>query len=324
MDSKHVDWAAIFIPVPLPAKFYKLQLHYFVIQTCYTNYLWHGHGHEEASHVYATFSQTYVEVCIFHFGAVAKPPLHTPPLACARLSRGWQNTVGNLIEFVWLKEPNHGPRFTGTCVKHKGVRFHRVRDFKQSYFNSIPPTSSLFRPFRPFWPFLGFAALALRSFHSVSCFPFLPFRPTLRFESYVFRKGTNGINTNGVTADFMFFDRDLTYFHLPKSARAYLFPQSVKIVAFAAAPLVLTRFVPNHIYIYIYIYIHTYTHIHTYAYIYIHIYIYIYIYIYPISVSGAAPRSHPSRWRSPSLTFTVLFVFVCPFFVSLFVLKSNG
>ena len=49
------------------------------------------------------------------------------------------------------------------------------------------------------------------------------------------RKGTNGLSTNGVTAIFMFFDRGtfwvlpLTYFCLPKSARAYLFPQSVKI-----------------------------------------------------------------------------------------------
>ncbi len=43
------------------------------------------------------------------------------------------------------------------------------------------------------------------------------------------RKGTNGVSTNGVTANFMFFDRGtfwvlpLTYFYLPKSARAYLF-----------------------------------------------------------------------------------------------------
>ena len=27
------------------------------------------------------------------------------------------------------------------CAKHRGVRFHRIRDFKQYYFNSIPPTS---------------------------------------------------------------------------------------------------------------------------------------------------------------------------------------
>ena len=66
------------------------------------------------------------------------------------------------------------------------------------------------------------------------------------------QKGTNGVSANAVTVNFMFFDRGtfwvlpLTYFYLPKSARAYrtayLFP-SVKFVAFAAAPLVLTPFV---------------------------------------------------------------------------------
>ena len=53
---------------------------------------------------------------------------------------GWRNTVGNLIEFAWLKKTYHGPQFTGICVKNRGVRFHRVRDFQQYYFNSIPPT----------------------------------------------------------------------------------------------------------------------------------------------------------------------------------------
>ena len=65
-----------------------------------------------------------------------------------------------------------------------------------------------------------------------------------RFETYSYissdsvyeaRKGTNGVSTHGVTANFMLFDRGtfcalpLTYFYLPKSARAYLFTQSVKI-----------------------------------------------------------------------------------------------
>ena len=56
-----------------------------------------------------------------------------------------------------------------------------------------------------------------------------------------------------VTANFMFFDRGtfwvlpLTYSYLPKSARAYLFPQSVKFITFAAAPLVLTPFVRNQV-----------------------------------------------------------------------------
>ena len=49
------------------------------------------------------------------------------------------------------------------------------------------------------------------------------------------RKEKNGVSTNGVTAIFVFFDRGtfwvlpLAYFYLPKSVRAYLFPQSVKI-----------------------------------------------------------------------------------------------
>ena len=57
------------------------------------------------------------------------------------------------------------------------------------------------------------------------------------------RRGTNGVSTNGVTADFMFFDRGtfwvlpLTYFYLPKSARAYLFPQPVKIQYFCSGPI---------------------------------------------------------------------------------------
>ena len=57
------------------------------------------------------------------------------------------------------------------------------------------------------------------------------------------RKGTNGVSTNGVTANLMFFDRGtfwvlpLTYFYIPKSARAYLFPQSVKIDYFCSGPI---------------------------------------------------------------------------------------
>ena len=60
------------------------------------------------------------------------------------------------------------------------------------------------------------------------------------------RKGTNEVSTDGLTANLVFFCCDrgiclvlpLTYFYLPKSARAYLFPQS-------AAPLVLTPFIRN-------------------------------------------------------------------------------
>ena len=67
------------------------------------------------------------------------------------------------------------------------------------------------------------------------------------------RKGTNGVSTNGVTANFMFVERGffwlltLTYFYILKIARAYLFPNLSKFTTFAAAPLVLTQFVRNQI-----------------------------------------------------------------------------
>ena len=54
------------------------------------------------------------------------------------------------------------------------------------------------------------------------------------YPQFTSRKGTNGVSTNGVTADVMFFDRGtfwvlpFTYFYLPKSTRAYLCSQSVK------------------------------------------------------------------------------------------------
>ena len=57
------------------------------------------------------------------------------------------------------------------------------------------------------------------------------------------RRGRDGVSTNGVTANFMFFDGGtfwvllLTYFHFPKSARAYLFPQSVEIPYFCSGPI---------------------------------------------------------------------------------------
>ena len=61
---------------------------------------------------------------------------------------------------------------------------------------------------------------------------------------------TNGVSIiNRVTAIFVFFDGGtfwvlpLTFFYIPKSARAYLFPKSVKSITCAAAPLVLTPFV---------------------------------------------------------------------------------
>ena len=61
--------------------------------------------------------------------------------------------------------------------------------------------------------------------------------------SAVLWKGTNGVSTNGVTANFMLFDRGtfwvlpLIYFYIPKSAMAYLFPQSVKNPYFCSGPI---------------------------------------------------------------------------------------
>ena len=116
------------------------------------------------------------------------------------------------------------------------------------------------------------------------------------------RKGTNGVSTNRVTANVMFFDRGtfwvlpLPYFDMPKSARAYLFPQSVEIHYFRSGPMSADPICPQprqvfifkpvmqiytciHVYIYIYI-VCIYICIHIYIYIYVCIYIYIYVYIY--------------------------------------------
>ena len=57
------------------------------------------------------------------------------------------------------------------------------------------------------------------------------------------RKGTDGVSTNGVTANLVFFDRGtfrglpLTYLYIPRRARAYLFPKSDKIVYLCSGPI---------------------------------------------------------------------------------------
>ena len=56
-------------------------------------------------------------------------------------------------------------------------------------------------------------------------------------------KGLMGSALTGVTANFVFFDRGtfwvllLTYLYIPKSDRAYLFPQSVRIHYFCSGPI---------------------------------------------------------------------------------------
>ena len=45
--------------------------------------------------------------------------------------------------FLWLEKACHGPQFPGACMKHRGIRFDRIRDFKQYYRclckRNIPP-----------------------------------------------------------------------------------------------------------------------------------------------------------------------------------------
>ena len=68
-------------------------------------------------------------------------------------------------------------------------------------------------------------------------------------KSLEFGKGRMGSALMGslqiacVCYGWTFWVLPLTYFYLPKSASAYLFPESVKNITFAAAPLVLTPFV---------------------------------------------------------------------------------
>ena len=49
--------------------------------------------------------------------------------------------AGRLIAIAWLEKTYHGPQLTDVLVKSRGVRFHRIRDSNQCYFNSTPPTS---------------------------------------------------------------------------------------------------------------------------------------------------------------------------------------
>ena len=65
------------------------------------------------------------------------------------------------------------------------------------------------------------------------------------------RKGTNGVSTNGVTANSVFLDRG-TFWVLPLTTLVFakvpgrtFSPNLSKLITFAAAPLVLTPFVRN-------------------------------------------------------------------------------
>ena len=55
----------------------------------------------QAIHVCAKFSQTYIEVWLL-VGAVAKPPLHKPPLACAREWRDMTSAATSNIDIIYI------------------------------------------------------------------------------------------------------------------------------------------------------------------------------------------------------------------------------
>ena len=92
-------------------------------------------------------------------------------------------------------------------------------------------------------------------------------------------KVTNGVSTNGVTANVVFFDRvtfrvlPLTYFYLPKSDRAYLFPKCQYSLLLQRLHQRRHHFVRDRntnteergrtasMYMYIHIYIYIYTHV---------------------------------------------------------------
>ena len=70
------------------------------------------------------------------------------------------------------------------------------------------------------------------------------------------RRGTNGVSTDGVTANFMlyiyiytFWVLPLTYLTIifPKVPGRTFFPNLSKLITFAAAPLMLTPFVRNQV-----------------------------------------------------------------------------
>ena len=75
----------------------------------------------------------------------ARSAEHSTTWGRAASSRGWRNTVGNLIELLWLSKTYVRVLSTGIC-NNRAVRFHRIQDFKQYYFISIPPTPRSWRP----------------------------------------------------------------------------------------------------------------------------------------------------------------------------------
>ena len=77
-------------------------------------------------------------------------PMATPSFRPPRshgfkvILRVWRSMVGSLIElFVARKKPIARLKLPACAWTTGGAWFHRLRDFKQYYFNSIPPTSHI-------------------------------------------------------------------------------------------------------------------------------------------------------------------------------------
>ena len=66
-------------------------------------------------------------------------PKTDPPILAIGLGCGIRSEASS--RFLRLKKAYPRPHLIGKCMKDRRVRFHRVRDFKQHYSDSIPPMS---------------------------------------------------------------------------------------------------------------------------------------------------------------------------------------
>ena len=110
------------------------------------------------------------------------------------------------------------------------------------------------------------------------------------------------------------FGYPLTYFYLSKSARAYLFPQSVK-----STTLLLQR--PLCIYIYTYIDIYVCMCVYIYIYISISIYlsIYIYIFIYISMLTPFVRNQFALGGSAPRYVYVCVYVCVYAFYIYIYI-----
>ena len=161
---------------------------------------------------------------------IPKPAPHTPPVnhPDARSS----NTRACMFKTGTLEKYTH----THSLLTVAPARFPKSRRPNRNRVQMLGPScSNRIRTHASIR--MDRVLRVVRRLACVECFK-APWAPS----SQLSRKGTNGVSTNGVTANLMFFDRGtfwvvpLTYFYLPKSARAYLFPQHVKIHYFLRRP----------------------------------------------------------------------------------------